>query len=110
MTALAFGGSKNELFTAAKDRTVKVWNLDEMTYVETLFGHADAITAIDSLSPERAVSVGADRTVRMWKVLEETQLVFHAHMASIDCVRMLTPTSFITGSQDGAPREGAAGV
>lgn len=101
LTALAFGGRKNELFTAAKDRTVKVWNLDEMAYVETLFGHADIISDIDSLSPERAVSVGVDRTVRLWKVLEETQLVFHGHTASIDCVRMLTPNSFLTGSQDG---------
>ncbi|KAJ1622489.1 WD40-repeat-containing domain protein [Pavlovales sp. CCMP2436] len=102
LTALAFGGRKNELFTAASDRTVKIWNLDEMTYVETLFGHADAITSIDSLNPERAISAGVDRTVRMWKVLEETQLVFNGHKASIDCVRMLTHNSFLTGSQDGS--------
>lgn len=81
-----------------------MWNLDEMAYVETLFGHADVISDIDSLSAERAVSVGVDRTVRLWKVLEETQLVFHGHSAPIDCVRMLTPSSFLTGSQDGAQR------
>lgn len=101
LSALAFGGASKELFTAARDRTVKLWNLSEMAYVETLFGHADEITALDALSGERAVSCGTDRSVRLWKVHEETQLVFHGHSAAIDCVRMLTPSSFVTGSQDG---------
>lgn len=81
---------------------MKIWNMNEMTYVETLFGHADVITAIDAISPERAVSCGLDRSVRYWKVPEETQLVFHGHKGPIDCVRMINHQSFITGSQDGS--------
>jgi hypothetical protein len=34
------------------------------------------VTCIDSLQRERAVSVGYDRTARLWKVVEETQLLF----------------------------------
>lgn len=48
-----------------------------MSYIETLFGHQDKITAIDSLQKERAVTCGSrDRTCRMWKIVEESQLVF----------------------------------
>lgn len=48
-----------------------------MGYVETLFGHQDHILAVDSLRGETCVSVGArDKTVRFWKVVDETQLVF----------------------------------
>lgn len=48
-----------------------------MGYVETLFGHQDSVTAIDALRGENAItSGGQDRTVRFWKIVEETQLVF----------------------------------
>lgn len=48
-----------------------------MGYVETLFGHQDSIGCIDALRRETAVSCGGrDKTVRFWKVVEESQLVF----------------------------------
>ena len=44
------------------------------------FGHQDCITSIDCLSRERPVTAGAnDRTVRVWKIVEESQLVFNGH-------------------------------
>ena len=33
---LAFQNGTYELFSCSSDRTVKLWNLDEMVYVETL--------------------------------------------------------------------------
>lgn len=48
-----------------------------MGYVETLFGHQDFVMSIDSLRGETAVTCGGrDRTVRYWKIIDETQLVF----------------------------------
>lgn len=48
-----------------------------MGYVETLFGHQDHVLALDALRGETCVSVGArDKTVRYWKIVEESQLVF----------------------------------
>ena len=44
------------------------------------FGHQDTITAIDSLTRQRAITAGGrDGSVRIWKVVEESQLVFHGH-------------------------------
>ena len=43
------------------------------------FGHQDKILGIDSLMKERCVTCGArDRSVRMWKIVEESQLLFNA--------------------------------
>ena len=42
------------------------------------FGHEDGITSIDSMKHEQAVSSGGrDTTVRLWKVVTESQLVFN---------------------------------
>lgn len=108
---LSFRKGTHDLYSASHDRSVKVWNVDENAYVETLyvlswnmiyltfishkkqlhwylpvivtccrFGHQDAITGLDSLSRERCVTAGGrDRSVRVWKIAEESQLVFHGH-------------------------------
>ncbi|KAL2151920.1 hypothetical protein VTH82DRAFT_5104 [Thermothelomyces myriococcoides] len=124
VTGLAFRRGTNQLFSCSKDRTVKVWSLDELAYVETLFGHQDEILDVDALAQERCVSVGArDRTARYWKVPEESQLVFRggggpgegkknrlppgmdpasaAHEGSMDRVAMIDDDIFVTGSDNG---------
>ncbi|KAL8764328.1 MAG: hypothetical protein Q9184_000033 [Pyrenodesmia sp. 2 TL-2023] len=77
VTGLAFRKGTNQLYSCSKDRTIKTWSLDELGYMETLFGHQDEVVDVAALSLERCVSVGArDRTARLWKVVEESQLVF----------------------------------
>ncbi|KAF6842558.1 wd repeat domain-containing protein [Colletotrichum musicola] len=120
VTGLAFRRGTNQLYSCSKDRTVKVWSLDELAYIETLFGHQDEIVDIDALAQERCVSVGArDRTARLWKVAEETQLVFRGgavdkksrpdvdprslpHEGSMDRVAMIDDELFVTGSDNGS--------
>lgn len=121
VTALAFRRGTNQLYSASKDRTIKVWSLDDLAYVETLFGHADEVVDLDALALERCVSVGArDRTARLWKVVEETQLVFRggggidkkrlpnvdpkslAVEGSMDRITMIDEELFVTGSDNGS--------
>jgi len=73
-----FRQASHQLFSCSFDRSVKVWDVDQLVYVETLFGHQDKILAIDSLSKERCLTCGArDRSVRLWKIIEESQLLFN---------------------------------
>jgi len=47
-----------------------------MSYVETQFGHQDHVLGLDALRGENCVSVGGrDKTLRYWKIAEETQIV-----------------------------------
>jgi ribosomal RNA-processing protein 9 len=130
--SLAFRRGTNQLFSASKDRTVKIWSLDELAYVETLFGHQDEVVDVSALAQEVCVSVGGrDRTGRFWKVVEESQLVFRGGGAggtkfrgakgaernsavelapedkpynegSMDRVACIDDDTFITGSDNGA--------
>lgn len=68
--------SPYELYSASLDRTIKLWAVDQLSYIETLFGHQDPVLDMDMLRDETAVSAGGrDRTVRFWKVRNESQLV-----------------------------------
>ncbi|GAA5997460.1 hypothetical protein JCM5350_008230 [Sporobolomyces pararoseus] len=77
LASIAFRLGTHQLYTSSFDRTVKLFDLSTFSYVETLFGHQDCIQAIDALRGELAVTAGGrDKTVRYWKVMEESQLVF----------------------------------
>ncbi|KAJ6012273.1 hypothetical protein N7499_012759 [Penicillium canescens] len=105
--------SGEQLFSGSYDRTIKTWSISGAghAYVETLFGHQDHVTGVAAMTIDECVSVGArDRTARLWKVVDETQLVFRGgaaksapyHESNIDCIAPLPPTHFVTGSDSGS--------
>ncbi|ORY00008.1 small nucleolar ribonucleo protein complex subunit [Clohesyomyces aquaticus] len=80
VTSLSFRRGTEQLFSASSDRTIKIWSCPELAYIETLFGHQDIVIDIAGgldTQQETCISAGArDRTARLWKVVEESQLVF----------------------------------
>lgn len=66
------------------------------------YGHQSAITCIDALARERAItSGGSDRSIRIWKIVEESQLVYNGHSGSIDIVKLINEENFISAGDDG---------
>lgn len=53
------------------------------------------------MNKDRPISSSSDRSVRIWKIEDESHLVFRGHKSSIDCVSYLDDSSFVTGGQDG---------
>lgn len=106
VTALAFRPGSRVLYSGSADRTVKLWSGDEMSYVDTLFGHQAEITALAAApsGADRCVTVGRDRSLRLWKVPEQSQLVFRAHAGDVstDSVVALTEQWFVSGAADGS--------
>lgn len=78
--SLSFRRGTEQLFSGGADRAVIVWSAPESAYIETLVGHQDAVVGVAGgleYNQETCVSVGArDRTARLWRVVEENQLVF----------------------------------
>uniref|UniRef100_A0A6B2L488 Uncharacterized protein n=1 Tax=Arcella intermedia TaxID=1963864 RepID=A0A6B2L488_9EUKA len=104
VTGVAFQVGTRKLYSTSFDRAVKVWNCDTRAYLETLYGHTAAPHSLHALRRDRCITCGYDRSIRMWKIQEETQLVFTSKEvgASMDCVFMVTEEIWITGSQDGS--------
>lgn len=102
VTALAFRRGHHQLFSGSADRTIKSWNVDEMAYTETLFGHHAEVLSMASLNKERAVSCSRDKSVRLWNILEDSQLVYTGEASSMDCVALANEDNFLTGGDDGS--------
>lgn len=101
ITGLCFQLGTTTLFSSSLDRTVKVWDFAEQSFVETLYGHEAEVMAVDSLHSYRVVSCSSDHTVRLWKVEEESQLLFKSHNQNIDCVKMLRENVYLSAGQNG---------
>ncbi|XP_044741017.1 U3 small nucleolar RNA-interacting protein 2 [Chrysoperla carnea] len=103
VTGVVFRQDSHQLFSCSNDRSVKVWSCDQMSYIETLFGHQSGITSIDALFRERAITSGGyDCTLRVWKIPEDSQLIYNGHSGSIDCVKLINEQTFVSGGNDGS--------
>jgi ribosomal RNA-processing protein 9 len=128
VTALAFQMGSSQLLSASNDRTLKLWDGTQRSYIETLFGHQEPALSVSVLRGEVAASAGGrDRTVRWWKIRDESQLVFRAGArsrvrevieggswekadkdegeqiveGSVECVAMVDEHCFISGGDSG---------
>ena len=61
------------------------------------------VTSIDALSRERAISAGGrDNSIRVWKIVEESQLVYNSTPnGSTDVVKLVNEENFISAAEDG---------
>ncbi|XP_057754064.1 U3 snoRNP-associated protein-like EMB2271 [Arachis stenosperma] len=102
VSCLAFRQGTSELFSGSFDRTIKIWNVEDRTYMNTLFGHQSEVISIDCLRKERVLTAGRDHTMQMFKVHEESRLIFRAPASSLECCCFINDDEFLSGSDDGS--------
>lgn len=79
INAMAFRKDSNDLYVASDDLKIRIFNVNQFSLIDTLFGHQDSIVGISALHQERCVTVGArDRSAMYWKVAEQTRLTFNS--------------------------------
>ncbi|RDY01557.1 U3 snoRNP-associated protein-like EMB2271, partial [Mucuna pruriens] len=101
VSCLTFRQGTSELFSGSFDRTIKIWNVEDRTYMNTLFGHQSEVLSIDCLRKERVLTAGRDRSMQLFKVHEESRLVFRAPASSLECCCFVNNDEFLSGSDDG---------
>ncbi|KAK4768325.1 hypothetical protein SAY87_003466 [Trapa incisa] len=102
VSCLTFRQGTCELFSGSFDRTIKIWNTEDRAYISTLFGHQSEVLTIDCLRKERVLTVGRDRTMQLFKIPEESRIVFRAPASSLECCYFISNDEYITGSDDGS--------
>uniref|UniRef100_A0A0E0D3W0 Uncharacterized protein n=2 Tax=Oryza meridionalis TaxID=40149 RepID=A0A0E0D3W0_9ORYZ len=103
ISCLSFGPDSSELFSGSFDRKIMQWNAEDRTYMNCLFGHQNEVLTMDALSKDRLLTVARDRTMHLWKIPEESQLLFRAPAtASLECCCFIDDKEFLTGSDDGS--------
>jgi ribosomal RNA-processing protein 9 len=68
VSCLTFRKGSSELFSGSYDRSIKIWNVEDRAYMNTLFGHQSEVLTIDCLWQERVLAVGRDRSMQLFKV------------------------------------------
>lgn len=103
ITSLSFRVGSYTLYSGSTDKSIKIWSInnEQVSYVDSLFGHEDSIADMSCLHRERLVSTGGiDKSVRYWKIPEASQLVFQ-HSSNQECVKLIDETNFISTTDDG---------
>mmetsp|Transcript_32374 Transcript_32374/g.69339 ORF Transcript_32374/g.69339 Transcript_32374/m.69339 type:complete len:474 (-) Transcript_32374:64-1485(-) len=101
VTGIAAENDGSKLYTASMDKSLRIWDLRMQRCLDTLFGHVEGITCMDSFYKGRPVTGGTDKTVRLWKMEKETHLMYSRHSYSVDAVTVADQDRFVSGSQDG---------
>ncbi|XP_028759356.1 U3 snoRNP-associated protein-like EMB2271 [Neltuma alba] len=102
VSCLTFRQGTSELFSGSFDRMVKIWNAEDRTYMNTLFGHQSEVLTIDCLRKERVLTAGRDRSMQLFKVHEESRLVFRASASSLESCCFVNNDEFLSGTDDGS--------
>ncbi|KAG8525470.1 uncharacterized protein KY384_009114 [Bacidia gigantensis] len=124
ITSLIFRQGTNQLFSASRDRTVKVWAADERAYVETLFGHQDEIVGVGATYAVWEPGIGLRECGKWWKrrnwcfveggggkkapskgvdgAGNRSEEVKTFAEGSIDCIAIVDNETFVTGSDNGS--------
>jgi WD40 repeat protein len=82
--------NSNQIATASFDNTIKIWNIDSRTLVNTYYIHTDQVWALVILPGGLLASGGADATVRVWNM--QTQTVNTINVVDKVTSLLLNPT------------------
>lgn len=101
ITSLKFDRENPDIFySVSNDRSLKVWNIREMCYMDSHYGHQSDILGLDSYSGNRMLSCGLDRHVIFWKVNEDSELLYKNEKHSSDTINVINNQFFVTSSID----------
>ncbi|TYI93254.1 hypothetical protein E1A91_D02G124500v1 [Gossypium mustelinum] len=102
VSCLSFRQGTTDLFSGSFDRTIKYWNMEDRAYIDTICGHESEVLTLDCLRKERVLTVGRDRCMMLFKVLDQSRLVFRPPPTSLECCCFINNDEFLSGSDDGS--------
>ena len=97
--SVAFSPDGQILVSGSKDKTIKIWRLDDGELLATLAGHSDQICAVAiSSDGQTLVSGSDDKTIKVWQPLPHPLIGHSSYVLSVDISR--DGKILISGSDD----------
>ncbi|KAH8914510.1 WD40 repeat-like protein [Atractiella rhizophila] len=82
--SVKFGPNSRQVATSSSDKTVRLWNVEDMTYLRRTY---QFLLKVDWLSARQLVSAGSDGLVKVWSTENETCMsTLDNHYDKIWCV------------------------
>jgi len=98
ITGIQFDKENDQFYTTSNDRSLKVWNIRQMMYMASHYGHQSDILDLDKYSRDRVISCGLDRQVIFWKINEDSELLYKNPEHTTDTLNVINNHFFVTGS------------
>ena len=107
VNALAFHPDGRRILSAARDNTLRLWDIETGKTIKVIEGHQQPISSVAlDQSGDRAVSGGLDKAVNIWNLAKgELFHSFEAHTESISAVAISPDGRFVlSASRDATVR------
>jgi WD40 repeat protein/energy-coupling factor transporter ATP-binding protein EcfA2 len=97
--------SANELLSASRDGSLRLWNVSNGETIARYDGHSKAVLGVYAHSEERFVSWAEDHTLRLWDRNKVGPVArFEGHTAALTQVEALDNGVLVSASEDGTLR------
>lgn len=98
---LRFKHNSYILYAILSNRSLRVFDISQKSYIEQFYGHKSRILKMDILNDSSVITIGEDKEIYIWNIDKSTQLVFKERPYWVDGISALNSNQFITVSQDG---------
>jgi WD40 repeat protein len=99
--AVCYMKNSNRIITGSRDKTIKIWNIENGDCLTTLMGHSNMISSLILISDTKLASAGWDNLIKIWDLNTNKCIrTYKGHDKWVECLCLFKNLQLISGSFD----------